>query len=51
MNEVQRGNIVSVQISVQHDFVVATTVHGHRLACPIRDDEFEAFLMRCDLFL
>ena len=43
--EIKHYRIVSVQIAVQHDCVIATTIRGHRLACLIPDEEFETLIM------
>jgi hypothetical protein len=39
------GQIVSVQIAVQHDNVMATTVGGARWACALPDSEFAGLLV------
>tara|TARA_Y100000591_G_scaffold333389_1_gene376981 strand:+ start:12478 stop:13110 length:633 start_codon:yes stop_codon:yes gene_type:complete len=42
--EIENKNIISLQIAVQHDCVIATTVENHRLSCLIKDKEFNTFI-------
>ena len=44
IQEIKNNNIVSVEIAVQHDCVVATTNIGHRWSCLIRDKDFPKLL-------
>ena len=44
LNEIQNENIVSVQIAIQHNCVIATTIKGHRLSCLIPDNKFQQLL-------
>ena len=41
----EAGQVASVQIAVQHDCVVATTLLGHRLACEMPDSLFPRLLL------
>tara|TARA_Y100000591_G_scaffold285323_1_gene267528 strand:+ start:935 stop:1639 length:705 start_codon:yes stop_codon:yes gene_type:complete len=45
LEQIKYDNIVSVQIAVQHDCVIATTTRGHRLSCLIPDNKFQNLLM------
>ena len=40
LEEIRNNNILTIQIAVQHDCVVATTIKGHRLSCLILDKNF-----------
>jgi hypothetical protein len=42
--EIENENIISLQIAVQHDCVIATTVANHRLSVLIKDKEFDNFV-------
>lgn len=44
LNEIQNENIVSIQIAIQHNCVIATTIKGHRLSCLIPDSKFQQLL-------
>ena len=44
VNEINRENIISLQIAVQHDCVIATTIKNHRLSCLIKDKDFNKFV-------
>tara|TARA_A100001011_G_C14274489_1_gene828526 strand:- start:37 stop:660 length:624 start_codon:yes stop_codon:yes gene_type:complete len=44
INEIYEDNIISLQIAVQHDYVIATTIKNHRLSCFIKDKEFNEFV-------
>lgn len=44
IREIQNNNIMSVEIAVQHDCVIATTIKGHRISCLIPDKEFDNLL-------
>ena len=45
LEQIKYDNIVSVQIAVQRDCVIATTTQGHRLSCLIPDNKFQNLLM------
>jgi len=44
INEINRENIISLQIAVQHDCVIATTIKNHRLSVFIKDKDFNNFV-------
>lgn len=44
INEIDRENIISLQIAVQHDCVIATTIKNHRLSVFIKDKDFNNFV-------
>ena len=44
IHEINKENIISLQIAVQHDCVVATTVANHRLSVLIKDKDFDNFI-------
>ena len=44
INEINRENIISLQIAVQHDYVIATTINNHRLSVLIKDKDFNNFV-------
>ena len=44
INEINKKNILALQISVQHDNVIVTTKKNHRLSCKIKDIEFNNFI-------
>lgn len=44
INEINRENIISLQIAVQHDCVIATTINNHRLSVLIKDKDFNNFV-------
>lgn len=44
VNEINKENIISLQIAVQHDCVIATNIKNHRLSCFIKDKEFNEFV-------
>lgn len=44
INEINENNIISLQISVQHDCVIATTTKNHRLSALIKDKNFISFV-------
>ena len=45
LREINGKNILTLQIATQHDTVVATTVRGHRLAVPLKDEDFSALVL------
>ena len=45
--EAKNNSIISVQIAVQHDCVIATTTARHRIASIIKDEDFDSFLLDC----
>ena len=44
INEINRENIISLQIAVRHDCVIATTINNHRLSVLIKDKDFDNFV-------
>ena len=44
LKEIHNNNIISLEIAVQHDCVIATTIKGHRISCLIPDKEFNNLL-------
>ena len=43
-DQINMNNIISLQIAVQHDTVVATTLQNHRWSCFIKDKEFDEYV-------
>jgi hypothetical protein len=44
IKEIDNENIISLQIAVQHDCVIATTKANHRLSVLIKDKDFDNFV-------
>jgi len=44
ISEIENNDIISLQIAVQHDCVIATTIKNHRLSCLIKDKDFNTFV-------
>ena len=44
IKEINNENIISLQIAVQHDCVIATTKANHRLSVLIKDKDFDNFV-------
>ena len=44
IKEINKKNIIALQIAVQHDCVIATTIANHRLSILIKDNEFDTFI-------
>lgn len=44
IKEIDNENIISLQIAVQHDCVIATTKANHRLSVLIKDKDFDNFI-------
>lgn len=44
VKEIDKNNIISLQIAVQHDCVIATTIKNHRLSVLIKDKDFDNFV-------
>lgn len=44
ISEINNDNIISLQIAVQHDCVIATTKKNHRLSIFIKDNHFKSFI-------
>lgn len=45
-DQINMNNIISLQIAVQHDTVVATTLQNHRWSCFIKDKDFDEFVQQ-----
>jgi ATP-dependent Zn protease len=45
LENIKNRTILSLQIAVQHDCVIATTKEGHRWACLVKDKNFPQLLM------
>ena len=43
-DQINMNNIISLQIAVQHDTVIATTLQNHRWSCFIKDKDFYEFV-------
>lgn len=43
-DEILKDNILSLQIAVQHDIVIATSKNNHRLSCEIKDKDFNEYI-------
>ena len=44
VKEIDKNNIISLQIAVQQDCVIATTIKNHRLSVLIKDKDFDNFV-------
>ena len=45
VSSIRSGTVANLQIAVQHDCVVATTVNGHRWSCVMQDEEVPFLVM------